>query len=173
MTSAIETTKRRFLLAVLASAALMGAFLLVPASGQAHKGGPPEDDCAAEYLINVEGWGDSCFESYGDEIWVRDQTPNQWSVRVQVQTNYGETRWCANTHGADSWHQCDFDFRELGDRIGPDPDHPGMDIYESACVRRRMFEQRESAPQVGFTRKWTRWSDWWDTSIAENDCTGP
>lgn len=51
MTSAIETPKRRFLLAVLAGAPLIGTLLFLPASGHAHKGGPPKNDCAVEYLI--------------------------------------------------------------------------------------------------------------------------
>jgi hypothetical protein len=155
MTSAIKTPKRRFLLTVLVGAALLGVLLLLPASGEAHKKGPPEDDCAVDANINAEGWGDVCFEAHGDAHWVRDQTPNEWSVRAQIQTDYGKTRWCANTHGADSepvkasWHRCNFNH------------------LEDRCVRWRMFEQREAPPQVGFTRKWTRWSGWTHTTFGD------
>jgi hypothetical protein len=60
---------------------------------------------------------------------------------VQLQTNYGKTRWCANTHGAVSWHMCNHDHRE------------------NACVRWRMFEQNHGGETFG----WTEWSDWWET----------
>jgi hypothetical protein len=153
MRSATETPNRPFLLTVLASAALLGALLLLPASGQAQNGGPPEEDCAAHKGINVMGWGDACFEAHGDAIWVRDQDPNGWGVGVQVQTNYltnnrPKIRWCLNTHGADTWLRCKFDHRENG------------------CVRWRMYEQNAA----GQTQKWTRPSAWYSIALGEALC---
>jgi hypothetical protein len=151
MRSALEMPGSRALLTVLASAALLGAILLLPAAGEAHKTGPPED-CEWTWEINAEGWGDSCFEPDGDKHWVRDQTPNHWSVRIQIQTDYGKIRWCANTHGADSWHSCNFDHRE------------------DTCVRWRMFEQSDRVPiPLDNTRKWTDWSAWENTSTGSLD----
>jgi hypothetical protein len=162
MTGAIETPTRRHLLTVLMGVVTLGALLLLllPPSGQAHSTGPPEDDCEAAPNVNVEGWGDACFEVAGDDMWVRDQTTNHWSVRVQIEARalhigYRKTRWCANTHGADSWHECKFD------------------LNEEACVGWRMFEQSSLVPiPLDNTQKWTDWSSWHDvfTGAADVSC---
>jgi hypothetical protein len=156
MTAAIKTYRRLMLVGT----ALLGALLLLPASGHAHSGGPPENDCEPAPNVNQEGWGDACFEVVGDDMWVRDQTPNHWSVRVKIEVRnlligYRKTRWCANTHGADSWHECKFDHKE------------------DACVRWRMFEQSHLVPiPLNNTQKWTDWSAWHDvaTGAAGVDC---
>jgi hypothetical protein len=154
MSPAIATPRLRYPLVALLGAALVGVVLLaLPATGQAHQDGPPEDDCEPAPNVNIEGWGDACFEVIGDAHWVRDQTRNHWSVRVQIQTDYGKIRWCANTHRADSWHRCNFNHRE------------------ESCVRWRMFEQREIPPQVGTTRKWTDWSAWHHAGTGAADIT--
>jgi hypothetical protein len=150
MSPAIAMPGCREALVALVGAALVSLLLLaLPATSQAHRGGPPADDCEAAPNVNIEGWGDACFEVEGDAHWVRDQTPNDWSVRVQIQTDYGKIRWCANTHGADSWHRCNFDHREF------------------SCVRWRMFEQKGRS-----TRKWTDWSAWHHvhTGAADISC---
>jgi hypothetical protein len=161
VSSAIQTPKRWFLLAALVGAAVAGTLLLLSAPGQAHRTGPPTNECiSAAEGINDKGWGDVCWEAEGDEIWVRDQDRNHWSVRVQLQTSEREIRWCANTHRADSWHQCDFDFPEhFGDA------DKGEEVFGS-CVRWRMFEQND----VGHTRNWTRWSDWYDVEWIYSRC---
>jgi hypothetical protein len=107
----------------------------------AHPGGPP----AGCYAYDAP-FGASCFEWAGDDHWVKDKLANDWSARVQIETTYGKVRWCANTHGAVSWHECTFDHQE------------------GTCVRWRMFEQNGTG---GPTRNWTNWSYWHSTSTGD------
>jgi hypothetical protein len=124
--------------------AVMAAFLmtitslgvaLVASPAQAHSGTPP-----AACVYYESSFGASCFEWEGDDQWVADLASNGWSARAQIETNYGKTRWCANTHTAPSWHECTFDHDEDG------------------CVRWRMYEQ--DGGDTGPTRNWTNWTAW-------------
>jgi hypothetical protein len=73
--------------------------------------------------------------------------PKRWSVGVVVQTNYTDgswwkTRYCNNTHGAKSYHECRYDHRE------------------HYCVHWAMYEFRDG------TRRYADWGDWYDTATG-------
>ena len=116
--------------------------LLSTASPAAAHTGQPPNGC--RYYESP--FGASCFEWDGDDQWVQDSEPNDWSARAQIQTSYGKVRWCANTHHAVSWHECEFDHSE------------------NTCVRWRMYEQHGTG---GPTRNWTPWTRWHSTSTGD------
>jgi hypothetical protein len=102
-------------------------------AASAHSGGPT--DACVLYTATI---GSTCFEWNGDDQWVYDRPPsNGWSVGVEIRTDYGKIRWCVNSHGADTWHECNFDHLE---------DH---------CVQFRLYEQNGVG---GPTRNWTNWT---------------
>jgi hypothetical protein len=138
------TLKRVAMVAMMAGVSFTGFSIGSPAA-QAHEGGPPAA-CRGFF----SDFGETCFEWSGDDQWVYRAVSGSWNPRVQIETNYGKTRWCANTHGADTWHECTFDHDEDG------------------CVRFRMFEQLGNDNTQ--TRRWTVWSPWVSISTGAT-CT--
>lgn len=100
------SVRPRSILASVATALLVVAVADTPAS--AHTGGPP-------YLstcVPSDGIVESCFESEGDDFWVRDNEADGKSAAVKWRTDYGRTGKCINSHGSGTWHECMFDMAE-------------------------------------------------------------
>jgi hypothetical protein len=155
MRSAIDAPKRWFLLAALAGTALAGMLLLLPASGEAHRSAPPTNECiSAAEGINDKGWGDVCWEAEGDEIWVRDQDPNHWSVRVQLQSSE----------------------KEIPGAPTPTAPTPGTSATSTSrsdsamATRGKRCSARACAGGCSNTRNWTRWSRWYDVEWIYSRC---
>lgn len=82
----------------------------------AHSGGPPKEggvfcegkDPGPPY----GGLVASCFESHGDDFWVRDEEEDGARVGVYWRTSYGREGFCSNSHGYGRWHECKYDMKE-------------------------------------------------------------
>jgi hypothetical protein len=136
---------RRRLVAVLSMLLLAVPAAVVIGAPAAQAASPPG---ACEYFYSDPYYGETCFEWEGDDQWVWDGAPNGWGVVVQIETDYGKVRWCANREGASTWVECKFDH---------DEDH---------CVRFRLFEQDDGAD--GPTRNLTAWSQYISIRTGSN-----
>lgn len=129
----------RFMIRIaIAAAMVLGGVALSTAPAQA--GVVPPANC---FLLH-DGNKADCFLSYGDVHYVLDNKIDGWRVGIEIQTNYGKTRWCVDADGAgNGWTACNFDHRE------------------KTLVRTRIYEQ--NGPN-GPTRNWSSWSGWVSTS---------
>lgn len=134
----------RKVLGTLAGAVLAMMFLATPAS--AHTGSPPQ--CG--YYDGGASYGATCYEWDGDDQWVYDAASNGRGVGVEIYTNYDKFRRCENTHGAGTWHECQFDHRE------------------NTCVTFRLYERNSSGTSVD-RFNYTAWSQWVNTATG-NPC---
>jgi len=85
-------------------------------TAQAHTGEPPWSEGGIYCTDPGETYGAwVCFESSGDDIWVKDTAPDGASAVADWYVNYDrDTPDCVNSHGANTWHECTFDMREEG-----------------------------------------------------------
>ncbi|MGC4936603.1 hypothetical protein [Kribbella sp. DT2] len=127
----------RLLTAVLSSAVLLvaGTATTATAAPVATLGdAPPGVRCS--FFWNTS-FADTCFESDGDDQWIRDLVANGWAAVVHVQLNYLKDRTCKAMPAAEGWGVCKFDH------------------VEDKCVRFQLYEQKGDA-----IRNRTHWSRW-------------
>lgn len=101
------------------------------------RGTPPSrSDC--DPLV-VSSYARTCYQWWGDDQWVHDDSNNGWRAVARAQTDYGKVRDCIAPSYGQGWGECTFDHLE---------DH---------CVRFALYQLRTSDNEESPATPWSPW----------------